>query len=315
MSAAGLSARRPAVRRRRRPKLTVGLLNNMPDSALAATERQFGDLLRGAADGVDIELRCFALPGVRRGDRARGLMEGRYASAETLPRAGLDALVVTGNEPRAANLEDEPFWPALARVIDWTRERGVPTLWSCLAAHAAVLQLDGIRRQPLPAKLSGVFACQPTDGGEAVLTPHSRLNGLDVAALTAAGYRVLTRSDVAGVDAFAGPAGSLFLQGHPEYDADTLMREYVRDVGRFLRGERPAHPATPSGYFTPAVEAVLEELAERAILSPHPDLLTLYAEALAFAVPLRTWKTSAEQRYRGWLGQIAGVAASAVDAA
>jgi homoserine O-succinyltransferase/O-acetyltransferase len=30
---------------------------------------------------------------------------------------------------------------------------------------------------------------------------------------------------------------SLFvlLQGHPEYDSATLLREYRRDVGRFLR--------------------------------------------------------------------------------
>ena len=55
----------------------------------------------------------------------------------------------------------------------------------------------------------------------------------------------------AGVDAFAKQDGSFFLffQGHPEYEADTLLREYRRDVGRFLGGEREDYPAMPLGYF------------------------------------------------------------------
>ena len=41
----------------------------------------------------------------------------------------------------------------------------------------------------------------------------------------------------------------LFLQGHPEYEAGTLLREYRRDIARFLRGEREHYPAVPQGYF------------------------------------------------------------------
>jgi homoserine O-succinyltransferase len=303
-------------------KLIVGLLNNMPDAALCATERQFGDLLRAAAGGVEIDLRLFALPGLARGERARGEMAGRYESAEAMADAGLDGLIVTGNEPRAADLDGEPYWPALTRVIDWTQTAGVATLWSCLAAHAAVLRLDGVRRRRLPAKLSGVFLSHVVSddpliegAAEPFATPHSRQNGLVQADLTRSGYRILTSSPEAGVDAFTkrGPAPALFLQGHPEYDSDSLLREYARDVGRFLRGERPIHPATPRGYFGAETEAALSDLALTALGAPDPALMPLYAEVLAKAAPTRTWRASALKLYRNWLDGVGKASAGAHD--
>ena len=68
-----------------------------------------------------------------------------------LPAAGMDALIITGAEPRAeAICDEEPYWPALTRLIDWAEIGTISTLFSCLAAHAAVLHLDGIKRRPLP---------------------------------------------------------------------------------------------------------------------------------------------------------------------
>jgi homoserine O-succinyltransferase len=296
-----------------RPRLRIGLVNNMPDAAVCATERQFGDLLQAAAGETQIELALFSLPGIVRSDKALARMAGRYEDAAGLADAGLDGLIVTGAEPRAPSLDDEPYWPALAAVADWTRAAAAPTIWSCLAAHAAVLHFDGIERRPLAAKLSGVFASAPVSadplvGGARFTTPHSRLNGLDEGDLVRNGYDILTRSDEAGVDAFARRDGAvaLFLQGHPEYDADTLMREYLRDVGRFLRGERPTHPATPANYFDAATAARLAGLAEVARRDPGPELPGAYEAAVGAAAPARSWRGSAIRLYRGWLDEVAG---------
>lgn len=299
-----------------RRKLVIGLVNNMPDAAMQAAEQQFGGLLKAAMSGTEISLRLFSLAGAQRGERARAWMAGRYETADALGEAGLDALIVTGAEPRAPELEAEPYWPALTRVIDWAQMSGLPSLWSCLAAHAVVLHLDGVRRVRLPTKLSGVFQNHRVAddallaGAPAPLTtPHSRQNGLDEQDLVRSGYQILARSPEAGVDSFVrrGPGGdaALFLQGHPEYAADTLMREYCRDVGRFLRGERPVHPRTPAGYFDAAAEQALAALAERARERPSPELLPLYAAALSPAAPAQTWRASAIQIYRNWLAGLA----------
>lgn len=299
----------------RAPRLTVGLLNNMPDAALCATERQFAGLLAEAANGAEIEIKLFALPGVRRGHEARAAMNDRYEPATALAEAGLDGLIVTGLEPRAADLRDETYWPALTQVIDWTEDVGLPTIWSCLAAHAAVLRLSGVHRRPLPAKLSGVFAsepvsCDPLVTGVAapILTPHSRLNGLAERDLVDAGYEILTRSPAARVDAFVrrDRGLALFLQGHPEYDADTLAREYLRDVGRFLKRQRPTHPRPPTGYFDAETEAALGALATGSQTTPDSSRLPLYAAALERTAPRQTWRASAVRLYRNWLAGVAG---------
>ena len=86
-------------------------------------------------------------------------------------------------------------------------------------------------------------------------------------ALASCGYQILTRSAAAGVDTFAKQDGSLFLffQGHPEYDADTLLREYRRDVARFLGGEREHYPAVPLGYFSDEATALAGDFRARAL--------------------------------------------------
>ena len=112
----------------------------------------------------------------------------------------IDGLIVTGAEPNAATLSEEPFWQDLAEIIDWAEANTRSTIWSCLAAHAAVLHLDGIERHRLDAKCSGVFDCTKTGDHwltENVASPlkvsHSRLNELRDGDLTARGYQVLTR--------------------------------------------------------------------------------------------------------------------------
>ncbi len=81
-------------------------------------------------------------------------------------------------------------------MIDWAESNTHSTIWSCLAAHAAVLHLDGIERHRLAEKCSGIYDCFAIDrrlvdrGGPAPFkVSHSRLNELRESELAAAGYR------------------------------------------------------------------------------------------------------------------------------
>jgi homoserine O-succinyltransferase len=233
----------------------VGLVNNMPDPALTATERQFARLLDDAGQGR-VRLHLFYLPGVPRSDEAKAILAERYRPVDDLYASPLDALIVTGNEPKAANLDDEPYWPELASLIDWATTNTVSTIWSCLAAHAAVLHLDRITRRKLPSKRSGVFSSAVESGGLGALPGnlvvcHSRLNEVTSTDLEAAGYQIVSQSPGGHVDTFVKDYRSrfVFFQGHPEYDVDSLMREYRRDVGRYLSGQRDIYPDVPENYF------------------------------------------------------------------
>src|SRR6516165_5988286 len=237
--------------------IEIGIVNNMSDAALELTERQFIGLLAAASGKTQVRVRLFALPQIGRGEFARRRLLSDYAEIGRLWDTRLDGLIVSGMEPGPGALREEPYWRMFTELIDWADRQTTSSIWSCLAAHAAALHRDGIERRPLAAKCFGVYEfTKETDhpllaGAPArALVPHSRWNDVPADALAGAGYDVLTRSPDAGVDMFAKRDRSLFvfLQGHPEYDPTTLLREYRRDVGRFLRGERDGYPALPRYY-------------------------------------------------------------------
>jgi len=124
--------------------LEIGLVNNMPDAALEATERQFRALLDAAADGIEVRLTLYGLPDVPRTEWGRHHVSSFYSGIGDLWSRHHDGLIVTGTEPRAADLRDEPYWGSLTRVLEWAERNTHSAVWSCLAAHAALLHLDGI---------------------------------------------------------------------------------------------------------------------------------------------------------------------------
>lgn len=302
--------RRTSIRDRGK-RIQIGLVNNMPDAALAATERQFSRLIEEASGEFDIRLSLFTLESLPRDVDARRAIAQTYRAARDVRARAPDALIVTGAEPRASELHGEPYWGELAGLADWAEARTVSSLFSCLAAHAAVLRRDRIARRRLPSKLSGVFASDVVADhellagvGPRLFTPHSRLNAIDERDLAASGYVTLTRSREAGVDIFVKEAGSLqvFLQGHPEYDADTLAREYRRDLRRFRLGQSPSPPAPPTQYFPCELEARMFESAKRATAAPYiTDLFP--PEALDLGVA--RWRATSVRLFRNWISAIA----------
>ena len=89
----------PAVDLRGRNCLTIGLVNNMPDAACEATERQFLRLLRAASNDVVVLLKLFSIAAVPRSETTRAELAGRYRDISELWNAPLDGLIVTGAEP------------------------------------------------------------------------------------------------------------------------------------------------------------------------------------------------------------------------
>jgi homoserine O-succinyltransferase len=289
--------------------IDIGLVNNMPDAALDATERQFRALLDAAAGELVVRLTLYTLPEVPRTEFGRRQVS-RYSNFNSLWGRHHDGLIVTGAEPQAADLKDEPFWGSLTRVLEWAERHTHSTVLSCLAAHAGILHIDGIVRRPLGNKRFGVFECvRVSDHPLTAATPsrlqmpHSRWNEIPEEALLACGYRVLTRSVDAGVDAFVKQRQSLFVffQGHPEYEAVTLLLEYRRDIGRFLRRERDTYPPMPHGVFDEQTVEALTALRERALVDRREELLADFPTAMAAGKVTNTWRSTAESLYRNWL--------------
>jgi homoserine O-succinyltransferase/O-acetyltransferase len=302
-------------RLRQRPSadetLVIGLVNNMPDAALKTTERQFRELLAAAAGDIGFRLRFFSFAELPRSTEGRRHVAEHHEPIEQLWDSEFDGLIVTGAAPVAPSLEEEPCWPALTRLVEWAERHTTSTIWSCLAVHIAVRHIDGIERRPLDSKLSGVFECARVVDHPLLslvpprwTTPHSRYNELPEVILRSRGYCILSRSSAAGADIFVKRRGSLFvfLQGHLEYDAGALGREYRRDIAQFLAGHSDAYPEMPAGYFPPQVAAALMEFRDSAVTGHESGLFEYF---LSLPEVAASWRDAATGFYAAWLIQIA----------
>jgi len=297
-------------------RLNVALINNMPDSALEDTELQFFDLLDDASGDLPIYLKLYSLTGIPRTDRGQGHLNSYYYSLDELWPNQIDGVIITGTEPRQPNLKDEPYWQVLADVFDWAERNTISTVLSCLAAHASVLHSDGISRHPLPDKQFGVFTFTKygshelmNDTEEQIRFSHSRWNEVQVDALTNAGYLVLTQSSDGGVDTFVKKKKqSLFIhfQGHPEYGADTLLKEYRRDIRRFLMKQRETYPSMPKSYFDAAGERLMTDFRELLLADrgQRQELMERFPDNAVVGTLQRTWQSAAKTIYRNWLRYI-----------
>src|ERR1700721_737795 len=197
-------------------RIRIALINNMPDAALEDTEVQFYEVLDAAAGDIPISLKLFSLPDLPRGEAGQRRLNSFYFDISQLLNSGFDGVIITETRPRHP-VRDKQF---------------------CVFEYKKV-------RDHLLTK--GV--------GDKMQIPHSRWNEVRVDALSSCGYEVLMQSAQAGVDLFVKKKkDSLFVhfQGHPEYGTRTLLKEYRRDIKRFLRKERETYPNMPHQYFDDA---------------------------------------------------------------
>jgi homoserine O-succinyltransferase len=314
IEAYGSPAGRPAGARPVHPgPIVIGLVNNMPDSALQSTEVQFRGLLEDAAGATDVRLRLSSFAELPRSSEALEHIGRSYWPIEQLYATSPDALIVTGTEPRAAHLTQEPYWQRFVELLTFADGHTLGSIWSCLAAHAAVQALDGIERRRLPEKRCGVYQ-HSILAGHSLLAgvlgpmpmPHSRWNELSLDALRAAHYTVLSWSPGSGADTFVRQQGSLmlFFQGHPEYEETTLLKEYRRDVGRYLNAQQPHYPTLPFGYLSADATALLGAFRERALAERSAALIGSFPFASVAAGLKNTWRTASVAMYRNWLSSI-----------
>jgi homoserine O-succinyltransferase len=294
--------------------IEVALVNNMADQALAQSWDQFTRLTLVGVGNRKAHMRGYWLPGIPRSDRARHYLEQTHNDISVLYATGADVLIVTGAEPRANSLKDEPYWDEFTKLVEWAQRNTVSALWSCLAAHGTALHLDGIERRRAPTKVSGVYHFSTTgtdwltrDLPASIQIPHSRYNGLAREDVERRGYVVSSCSATFGLDTFWRREPSLFvlLQGHPEYEAETLSREYRRDVLRFLSHEREDYPRVPDDYFDVETASRLEGLGEFVRVKRSASSAERLDAILANGERTADWADHAKQFFRNWFSEIA----------
>ncbi len=297
------------------PALRVALVNNMPDSAFAATDRQFARLIATARGGRDVVVDRYFLPSLERQPAARAaLAEAGYRPVSSLLRRSADALVVTGSEPATSELTEESYWPELKSVLEWGLSNTRSLVLSCLSAHAAALLLDGVARRALDRKCLGVYESRVLTGSSllkglpaTVHVPHSHWNEVSGDAMRDHGYQLLLTDDDhwTAVSKRVGECLMVLYQGHPEYAPLTLLREYRRDWRRFHLGASARPPQAPVGYLDEAGTAELVHLQSLARMGPDPSLVdAIPFDRLAGHVGA-SWQDVSDQIYSNWVSMLA----------
>ena len=300
-------------------ELHIGILNMMPDAALEATERQFLRLVGSCNRIAQFYVHLFTFPEIPRGDKARAHIDQYYEDFEELKLEGLDAIILSGANPAQSQIEDEPFWEPLGEVIDWASKNVCSVMCSCLATHAVVQQLWGIHRYKLTDKRWGVYSNRITTVSHPLIAnintrfdaPHSHVYEVNAGQFEEKGLFVLARSKEADLHLAVSPDGLrfVFFQGHPEYDAVSLLKEYKREVVRFVNGERTHYPAFPENHMFDEAKEILEQYkmqVERA----RGDYSELPAFPEAEVEPWvdNTWSDTGKAIVNNWLGLIYQVA-------
>ncbi len=296
-------------------ELHIGLLNMMPDRALEATERQFFRLVGESNQIAQFYVHPFTLDEMERDAKAQAHIDKFYKKFEQIKEEGLDALIITGANVIGSELSEQAFWQPLIEVFDWAYENVTSILCSCLATHAVLQFRYGQHRRPLNRKRWGVYSHRVTDRTHPLVTgvntrfdvPHSRFNQVDKSQFESAALKILVETEREDVHLAVSEDGFriVFFQGHPEYDTVSLLKEYKRELGRFIFKETEIYPPVPENYYSLRSKAILDEYQDRVLQGRSGAIeIPVFPEDILTAGLDNTWHDSGEAVINNWMGKV-----------
>ena len=172
-------------------------------------------------------------------------------------------------------------------------------------------QIDRVKRE---TKKWGVFEHRVTQPNHPLLreintrfdVPHSRWNSITREQIEDAGLTVLIQSFDGEIHMAVSPdqLRMVYFQGHPEYDINSLLKEYKRDLLGYFHGQN-AQPPYPENYFP--IDA--RDIAERFVRQAQSALengreLPEFPEDEFLPWLDNTWGDTAKAIFNNWLGSV-----------
>lgn len=172
-----------------------------------------------------------------------------YSTFEEVKNRKFDGMIITGAPVEKMPFTEVNYWKELSEIMTWSTDHVTSTLHICWGAQAALYHHYQIDKFELPKKCSGVYEHQLLHHEEKLvrgfddyfIAPHSRYTDVSFAEIqNHPDLLMLAASDQAGVYLICSKDGKrIMITGHPEYEADTLKQEYVRDVAKGLNIDVP----------------------------------------------------------------------------
>lgn len=216
--------------------LQILLLNLMPTKVV--TETQFSRLLGNTP--LQVELTLMHTSSHQSKNTPEEHLLAFYCTFDEVKDRNFDGMIITGAPVEHMPFEEVEYWDELCEIMKWSLTHVHSTFHICWGAQAGLYYHYGLNKVQLDRKLFGIFP-HSADYKRSILfrgfddvfyVPHSRHTTVPREAIESVPeLKILASSPQVGVFAVSTPNGrQIFITGHPEYDADTLRREYVRDV-------------------------------------------------------------------------------------
>ncbi len=227
--------------------LRLGILNLMPQKSSAETS-----LLRCLSNTpLQIEIDLIHTATYDSKNTSEAYLNTFYKKFEDVKHLKYDGFIITGAPVETLNFEDVEYWNELCEMIDWTKTNVFSTMFICWGAQAGLYRLFGVGKHPLPKKKFGIFPHHilipnvPLLRGhdDVFQAPHSRHTEVRAQDIEkSSDLDILSVSSEAGVYMVSSKNGrQIFVMGHPEYEADTLAKEYERDLSAGKEIAVPEH--------------------------------------------------------------------------
>jgi len=225
--------------------LKIAILNLMPTKEV--TETQLLRLLGNTP--LQIEITLLTMSSHESANTSREYLDAFYRTFDSVKETKFDGLIITGAPVENMPFEEVDYWTEMVQIMDWAKTHVFSSLYICWASQAALHHQYGIGKHKLDEKVFGIFrhrVLKPHHKlvrgfDETFCAPHSRhttIHKEDIIRIPE--LEILAESDEAGVFLIASRDGrSIYVSGHAEYDAETLSREYKRDVAKGLKIDMP----------------------------------------------------------------------------
>ena len=216
------------------------ILNLMPTKI--DTETQLARLLGNTPLQVDMILLYTKSHEAK--NTSREHLQTFYKTFDQVKDENFDGMIITGAPVEQMPFEEVEYWDELCTIMEWSKTHVHSTFHVCWGAQAGLYYHFGIQKYVLPEKLFGVYPHRVERKSSILFRgfddvfyiPHSRHTAIrreDVEKVK--GLKILASSEEAGLFAMATQNGKqIFITGHPEYDPDTLEKEYRRDLKAHL---------------------------------------------------------------------------------
>ncbi len=220
--------------------LEVAVLNLMPNKI--ETETQLMRLLGNTPLQVNITLLTTST--YKSKHTSKDHLLAFYQTWDQVRVKKFDGLVITGAPIELLDWEDVLYWNELTEILDWSRTHVWSCFFICWGAQAALQHFYGIPKYQLATKLFGLFTHKKLKRDSILLrgfdheftvpvSRHTEVRRHDIEKVS--DLDILSESTESGLYIVRDKSTRrLYVFNHSEYDADTLKREYERDVKKNL---------------------------------------------------------------------------------